>query len=92
MNEHISKTKTYLGDLAGIQSKTLRAEKKILESAKARLDVVQAMIKRAQVGVDGASEAAQDRYIALIEERAKLNTVIAKAEVVLRPYSHLKQS
>lgn len=80
MKAHIEKTKSYLGDLAGLQSKTLRAEQRILESAQERLEVVQAMIRRASAGAEAGSDKVQDRYLDLIEERGRLNIVIAKAK------------
>lgn len=79
MKSHIEKTQSYLGELAGLQAKTARAEQAILDASIARLDTVQAQIKRAEAGIEGANDAAQDRYLALIEERGKLNMVIAKA-------------
>lgn len=79
MKAHIEKTKSYLGDLAGLQTKTERAERSILEAAQKRLAEVQAQIERAGVGVEGASDTEQQRYIDLITERAKLNLVIARA-------------
>lgn len=79
MKAHIEKTRSYLGDLAGLQAKTERAERSILEAAEKRLAEVQAQIERAGVGVEGASDTEQQRYIDLITERAKLNLVIARA-------------
>lgn len=78
MSGEKEKAQSYLGDLAGLQSKTERAERAILASAEDRLELVQKMIARAQVGVEGASDAVQDRYLSLIEERGKLKLVIAK--------------
>lgn len=79
MKAHIEKTKSYLGELAALQAKSERAERKILESAEARLAVVQGQIERAQVGIEAVSDEAQDRYVELVSERGKLHMVIAKA-------------
>jgi hypothetical protein len=83
VKRHIEKARSTLGELGGLAAKTESAERKILESAEARLDVVQKAIKRAQAGAEAAPEKEQDRYLALIEERGQLNIIITKAKRAL---------
>lgn len=73
-----------LTGLAVLASKTADTEKGILTGALQRLDIVNAAITRQRIGIDGAEDAAQDRYLALIKERGKLNTVISKARLALK--------
>jgi len=83
MKKHISDTRTHLGELNSLANKTDKAERQILERASARLEEVNAQIKRAQPGLEGAPDASQDRYLELVQERGQLQMVIAKARSVL---------
>ncbi|MNP08943.1 hypothetical protein D3C76_1010300 [compost metagenome] len=83
MKEHMDKARGQLGELGALAGKTEAAERKILAQAEKRLAEVQAAIERAGAGVEGAPEAAQDRYLALVTERGQLNTVIARARQAL---------
>jgi len=83
MKAHIEKTRASLGELAALSDKTEADEKRILAGAKKRLVEVQSAIERLYTGIDSAPEKEQRRYLDLIEERGKLNTVIAKAMKVL---------
>lgn len=83
MKHHLDKARSALGELGSLASKTEAAERNILTSAEARLEVVQKSIKRTQAGAETAPESEQDRYIALIEERGQLNIIIAKAKKAL---------
>ena len=83
MKRHIAKTREQLGELASLASKTEADERRILERAQARLDQVNAMIERQRPGVEAAPDAAQDRYLSLVEERGQIQMVIAKARQAL---------
>jgi len=83
VKRHIAQTRTHLGRLHGLAAKTEAAERRILERAEARIEEVNGLIDRARPGAEVAPDAAQDRYLALVEERGQLNTVIAKARQVL---------
>jgi hypothetical protein len=83
MKRHIENTRAHLGELHGLAAKTEAAERRILSSAEARLDEVNAALERLRPGVEAAPDKSQDRYLALVEERGQLNTVIAKARQVL---------
>lgn len=79
MKKHVERTRRNLGELHGLAGKTEADERRILARAEARLEEVNAMIERQRTGIDGAPDAAQDRYTALITERGQLGVVIAKA-------------
>jgi len=83
MKRHISNTRAQLGDLQGLAAKTEADERRILAQSEARLERVVAMIERQRPGVEAAPDAAQDRYTALIQERAQLQSVIAKSRAAL---------
>lgn len=83
MKGHIINTRRHLGELHGLASKTEASERRILEQAQRRLDAVNGMIERQRPGVEGGPEAAQDRYLDLVQERAQLQTVIAKSKSAL---------
>ena len=83
MKRHIANTRDQLGELHGLAAETEAAERRILVQAEARLEQVNAMIKRQRPGIEVAPQAGQDRYTALITERGQLQTVIAKARDVL---------
>jgi hypothetical protein len=79
MKKHMEKVRGSLGDLAGLAGKTEAAERNIFKAATRRLDTVLAEIERAHTGIEAATDASQDRYLALLEERGQLQIVIAKA-------------
>ncbi len=84
MKRHIANTKAQLGELHELAAKTEADERRILKNAEARLEQVVAMIERQRPGVEAAPDAAQDRYTALVQERAQLQAVIAKARAALQ--------
>lgn len=83
MKRHIENTRAHLGELNGLAEKTETAERGILQRAEARLEQVNAMIERQRPGVEAAPDASQDRYLALVEERGRLEIVVAKARQAL---------
>lgn len=84
MKKHIERTRRSLGELNSLSAKTEAAERRILEQAERRHAEVLAALERARPGVEGAPEAAQERYTDLVKERGQLEAVIAKAKVALR--------
>jgi hypothetical protein len=83
MKRHIENTRASLTDLHSLSATTEAAERRILGQARARLDDVNAMLERQRPGVEGAPDAAQDRYLSLVQERGQLHIVIAKAKAAL---------
>jgi len=83
MSRHIKAARGQLADLASLSSKTEAAERRILQRAESRLAAVGSELERLRPGVEGAPDSSQDRYMGLIDERAQLNIVIAKARAAL---------
>ena len=83
MKRHIANTRAHLGELHGLAAKTEAAERRILQSAEARLQTVNTALERLRPGVEAAPDKSQDRYLELVEERGQLHIVIAKARQVL---------
>lgn len=83
MKRHIERTRSQLGELAGLAERAERTEQRILEQAEKRLAEVQAAIDRARPGIEAAPDAAQMRYQDLVAERGQLNLVIAQARMSL---------
>ena len=83
MKAHIERAQQSLGELGALSAKTEAAERRILERAEQRREEVQAAIDRARTGVECAPDSSQDRYLALIEERGRLDTVISRAREAL---------
>ena len=84
MARHIEKARKHLGELHGLAQETEAAEQEILKRAQARLELVSAQIERQRPGIMAADDDAQSRYLALVQERAQLNLVIARARSALR--------
>lgn len=83
MKRHMERVSTGLADLGGLAAKTEASERNILKSAEKRMVSVAAEIERAQPGIEASSDATQDRYLKLVEERSQLELVISKARKVL---------
>ena len=84
MKKHIERTRRSLGELNDLSAKTQAAERRILERAERRHAEVLAALERARPGIEGAPDAAQDRYTDLVKERGQLEQVIAKARAALQ--------
>ena len=79
---HIAAARRRLAHLAGLEAGTEAAERKILESAEARLVTVEddlAKARRRALLADGPA----DRYLALTQERARLLDVIKRSRSAL---------
>lgn len=83
MRRHIENARRDLGELHGLAARTEAAEHRILEQAVRRHGEVVAAIERARPGVEGAPDAAQQRYLDLVSERGQLEVVIARAREAL---------
>lgn len=83
MKRHISNTRARISDLAGLAARTEADERVILQRAQKRHAAVLRELEQHQPGVEGATEADQDAYLALVDERALLETVMGKARQTL---------
>lgn len=84
MKKHIERARRGLGELNELSDRTQAAERRILEQAQRRHAEVSAAIERARPGIEGAPDAAQDRYTELVKERGQLEQVIAKSRAALQ--------
>ena len=77
-SDHLEAARARLTHLGGLSAHTAAVEGKILESAEARLSVVEQDIAtlRPRVNLDGD---AAEKYQALVLERGQLKIVIARA-------------
>lgn len=83
MKRHITNTRQHLGELHDLAAETERSERSILARAEKRHATVLAQLERQRPGIEGANDAAQDRYTELVKERGELEMVIAKARKTL---------
>jgi hypothetical protein len=84
MNDMRDTPRRQLGELGALATRTEADERRILEAAEKRLERVEGELDSARAVAMGAPADA-DRYQALIEERGRLNQVIAQARAVLEP-------
>lgn len=84
MKKHIENTRSHLGELHALAAQTEATERRILASAKQRLEQVNAEIGRASPGIEGAPDESQNRYLDLVQERGRLHMVISRAKKALQ--------
>jgi len=85
VKEQIENTRRQLGELGAMAHQTEQAERDILARAEKRLVEVEAELSDGEARRRGLAgdEAAQHKYLHLIEERGRLHQVIASARHVL---------
>lgn len=79
MKNHIDTTRRHLGELGAMSAQNEAMERQILKRAQELLEEVQGKIPEAKA----KSVKEPDAYMALIEERGRLEQVIAQAREVL---------
>ena len=79
MKQHIENTRRQLGELGAMSHQTEAMERKILTHAQKLLAEVEQKLPEAQAKATTESQA----YMDLIEERGRLQQVIAQAQAVL---------
>lgn len=79
MKQHIENTRRQLGELGVMAAQNEAMDRKILERAESLLQDVQSRIGQSQ----GKAITESDEYMELIEERGRLQQVIAHAKGVL---------
>lgn len=84
MQQAAENARRQLGELSELSAKSDAAERKILEAAEKRQEWVSGQIAELRPRALLENEAS-DRYQALVEERAKLDIVIAQAKRHLAP-------
>lgn len=81
-DRHIAAAKTRLGHLAGLAGKTSAAERSILAAAEQRMTAVAKEMASVADRVLTDPDAAE-RYVTLVQERGRLQLVIASSREVL---------
>lgn len=83
MQPHIDNTRRQLGELGAMAKQTSDMERRILDIAERRLSEIERQISDARGAAMAGDDAAKDKYTDMIEERGRLNQVIARAKTVL---------
>lgn len=79
MKQHIENTRRHLGELAAMSAQNEAMERKILKRAQELLSEVERKLPDARA----KSTTEPDAYMELVEERGRLQQVIAQAREVL---------
>lgn len=83
MQAHIEDTQRQLGELGAMSKQTEDMERRILSIAEERLSGIEGQIPDARVEAMTGGDTAKRRYTDLVEERGRLNQVIAQSRAVL---------
>lgn len=83
MKKHIENTRRNLGELGAMSRQTEAMERKIKEIAETKLAGIEKEIGKARTDALTGGKQAEDRYTGMIEERGRLNQVIARARAAL---------
>lgn len=85
MKQHIDNTRRQLGELGAMAHQTEAMERKILERAHHQLAQIEGAIDTARADAMAGDDDAKSRYTHMVEERGRLQHVIAQANAVLSP-------
>ncbi len=85
MKQHIDNTRRQLGELATMQAQTEAMERKILARAQQQLTQIEGSIDSARADAMAGDDDTKQRYTDMVEERGRLQQVIARANEVLGP-------
>lgn len=85
MKQHIENTRRQLGELGAMAHQTEAMERTILERAHHHLAQIEGAIDNARADAMAGDDAAKQRYTDMVEERGRLQQVIAQANQVLTP-------
>ena len=75
----LATTRRHVGELGTMADQTQRAERQILERAETLLAEVEERIQQGRAGAQSGDDEASKQYQADIEERGRLQVVIAQA-------------
>ena len=85
MKQHIENTRRQLGELGTMSAQTEAMERQILERAQKLLGDIEGKLDQARVDAMSGDDAAKAAYTGMVEERGRLQQVIAQAHSVLEP-------
>lgn len=83
MSPDIDSTRRQIGELGAMARQCEDMDRRILSMAEQRLEQINGQISEARVDALTGDDAAKDRYADLVEERGRLNQVIATARAAL---------
>lgn len=83
MQAHVENTRRQLGELGAMAKQTEDMERRILSLAEERLSGIEGQLSEARVAALTGDDAAKQRYTDLVDERGRLNQVIAQAHAAL---------
>lgn len=83
LTENIETTRRQLGELGAMAAQTEAMERKILKRAQHHLTQIEGAIDNARAEAMAGDDAAKQRYTDMVEERGRLQRVIAQARAVL---------
>ena len=84
MKQQIETTRRQLGELGAMAAQNEAMERKILERAQDLLAEVEGKIDAARAEATAGEDAAKQRYTDMVDERGRLQQVIAQAKAVLQ--------
>lgn len=85
MKQHIDNTRRQLGELGAMSAQTEAMERKILERAQHLLGDIEGKLDQARADALSGDDAAKAAYAGMVDERGRLQQVIAQAHTVLEP-------
>lgn len=83
MKQHIENTRRQLGELGAMQAQTEAMERQILERAQKQLADIEGKLDGARADAMVGDDTAKQHYTDMVEERGRLQQVIAQANSVL---------
>lgn len=83
MQAHVETTRRQLGELGAMAKQCEDMERRILSLAERRLSEICAQIPDARAAAMAGGDKEKDRYADLIDERGRLNLVIARSRAAL---------
>jgi len=84
VKQQIETTRRQLGELGAMAAQNEAMERKILERAQDLLAEVEGKIDAARAEATAGEDAAKQRYTDMVDERGRLQQVIAQAKAVLQ--------
>lgn len=84
MKQHIETARRQLGELGAMAAQNEAMERQILERAQGLLAEVEGKIDAVRAEAMAGDDAAKQRYTDMVEERGRLQQVIAQAQAVLQ--------
>ena len=79
IDQHVSNTRRQLGELGSMAQQTEQMERHIMSIATERLNEIESKMDAARADAMAGDDKAKDHYTDMVEERGRLQQVIARA-------------